>query len=95
MTTKTATKAKTKTTTKTSATTIQDLESKLADEELLARAMTAKYEDLKSLSLAYVGEIDNLVIKQVQGKITAGHVFVLLGDLTKQFDKLVKQGDPD
>ena len=46
--------------------------------------------EAKELGLAFIKEIDNLMIKQAQGKITAGNVFIVLGDLTKQFEKLLQ-----
>ena len=46
--------------------------------------------EAKDLGLAFIKEIDNLMIKQAQGQITAGNVFIILGDLTKQFEKLLK-----
>lgn len=46
--------------------------------------------EARDLGLAFIKEIDNLMIKQAQGKITAGKVFVILGDLTKQFEKLLQ-----
>ncbi len=94
MTTKTATKKKVKTTVQTGAqreaTVIEELEAKLADEELLARANQAKYEDVKDLGLAYVKEIDNLMLNQAQGKIQAGKLLMILGDLTKQFNDMLE-----
>lgn len=49
-----------------------------------------KTNEAKDLGLAFIKEIDNLMIKQAQGKITAGNVFIVLGDLTKQFEKLLQ-----
>ena len=89
MTTKTATKSKTTAKTNVAAD-LRELETKLADEELLARANHAKYEDVKGLGLAYVKEVDNLMLSQAQGKIQSGKLLMILGDLTKQFNDMLE-----
>ena len=50
----------------------------------------AKYEDVKGLGLAYVKEVDNLMLSQAQGKIQSGKLLMILGDLTKQFNDMLE-----